>query len=72
MGIIIAIIIVITLFVLIKSATRANKENKEIIINIEKSVEIDSKEIDPVSPPENNKDDKNNKEVGDKQTNHKK
>ena len=54
MGIIIAIIIVITLFVLIKSATRANKE------------------IDPVSPPENNKDDKNNKEVGDKQTNHKK
>lgn len=57
MGIIIAITIVITLFVLIKSATRANKENKE---------------IDPVSPPENNKDDKNNKEVGDKQTNHKK
>ena len=42
MGIIIAIIIVITLFVLIKSATRANKENKEIISNIEKSVEIDS------------------------------
>mgnify|MGYP007022473272 CR=1 FL=1 len=48
---------VITLFVLIKSAIKANKENKE---------------IDPVSPPENNKDDQNNKEVGDKQTNRKK